>query len=671
MSWNKARQRIAKVRANRLTTLNLAGLGLKNLPPEIWELRHLDSLDLSHNQLQEFPSELGQLQRLEWLYLNHNQLQELPSDLGKLEYLRHLDLSCNKLAQLPEAFEKLQSLKELSLSHNQFDEIPNCLRRSKLYLLHIQGNCLDINEPYLYDYQIKSYFESWNSVDESYALAERTSEQINKLSNDDAKDFLVRIIEGAKELYKSISETVEELVTDPNPLISRGFQHLKSYATSYILSHVIVSDFLWAYLEKIADGGFDKEEAKQEVDYLKKTDPNANPKKFCDDLVYQKFLVATAVETSETFETSEDLIRYNFLGVTALLEKLVFQIGYYYGFENFNWLEDIIIFAIVYNTQRLKRLGLNWIESITPTSKVSQLCIDGFANFVMFQAIGYTAKFYYELKTKGVKGREFISRYKELEQSGGGLEALVEQHINQKAEVEQTLEMTVNATRDIWSYKAEQKLSEPEQKLPQETPINQESAQPEKTPQPSRVEQSSNRQSNLVKTVVVEKIVVVPEKKEVNVGESCSCKAFGIDLDGNKIELKQVEWDCAEEGIIDTYGNFLAKKSCDSIEVTAKFDRFIGKARVKAKILDTPVVKPDFQEERKNNKPNNNNTQKTTTKLDASSNDDGELSLAGCFWLLVMASILLWFLKVLCSWSFSALSWVWSHITEWSFTGFI
>ncbi|MCC5899545.1 MAG: leucine-rich repeat domain-containing protein, partial [Phormidium sp. BM_Day4_Bin.17] len=609
-----------------LDWLDLHDNRLENLPDELGSLKSLKKLNLNRNNLKELPVRLEGLRNLSGLYLNHNQLQELPNGLGEIKSLRVLDLSCNKLTKLPEAFGELKYLYRLNLSYNQFNEIPNWLRNSNLYLLHIQGNRLNINKPYLHDFQIKSYFETRDSVNESYALAESTLHKIKKSSNSNIKDSLVEIINRAKELYKSISETVEELVTDPNPLISRGFQYLNSYATSYILSHVIVSDFLWAYLEKLADGGFDKKRAKQEVDYLKKTDPNATPKKFCDDLVYQNFLVATAVETSETFETSEDLIRYNFLGVTALLEKLVFQIGYYYGFENFNWLEDIIIFAIVYNTQRLKRLGLNWIESITPTSKVSQLCIDGFANFVMFQAIGYTAKFYYELKTKGVKGREFISRYKELEQSGGGLKALVEQHINQKAEVEQTLEMTVNATRDIWSYKAEQKLSEPEKPQPR-TPINRDFTKPKEEPKTSRLEESSDRQPEFIK------IVVVPEIIEININESCSFKAFGIDLDGNKIELKQeqVEWDCAEEGTIDTDGNFLAKKSCDSIEVTAKVDRLIGKAKVKAKIPNTPVVKSNFQEDKKDNKPNNNNTQKTTTKLDASSNDDEKSSLRSFF----------------------------------------
>jgi hypothetical protein len=220
--------------------------------------------------------------------------------------------------------------------------------------------------------------------------------------------------------------------------------------------------------------------------------------------------------------------------------------------------------------------------------------------------------------------------------------------------------MTVSATRDVLFYEDERKISESEQKPPQETPTNQDSTQPKETPQPSKAEKSPDRKA---------KIVVAPKNIRININESCYFTAFRIDSDGKKVKLERVNWHCTEEGTITPDGTFVAKKGSDYIEVTAELDGVVGEAIVIADIPYNLVEKAKVKkDEQKGNtsKDDNNNTQQPRTK---STNE--ELSLAGCFWLLVMGSLLIWFLTVLWSWSFSALSWVWSHIIGWSFTGFI
>ena len=520
----------------RLSRLYLNHNELTKLPTGLEELRHLWRLELNHNKLQnlpdnfgqsqslrwlklndnkleEFPPELVQLPSLWWLELNNNKLKQLPDDLAKLQQLEELDISGNELRNLPTTFcqlinlrklyinhnhlvtlpadfENLQLLEELDISNNQFDEIPSCLRDTNLDILYIQGNRLDIEESSLDSCQLKSYFEIRNSVNESYALAERTSEQINQSSNGDTRDFWVKIIDGAEKLRKRFSETVKELSKNPNFWVSQGLKRLQSCVYDYIFHHVIRIDFVWAYLQRLADGGLDDDRAKEGVNHLKEKYPDATKERICDLLVLNKFTAATGVELGVKLQEELDLIeyKYNFIAVSTFLEELVFQIGYCYGFEKFNWLEDIVVFAIVYNTQRFKELGIDWIESIpSDLSEIPKLYINTFANFVIFQAIGYTAKCYYRFKRQG------IDRYKELDK---GVEALFKKHISQEAQVEQTLEMTVKATRDVWSYQAERNISESEQKQPREN--IQTTTQPE--PRTRRSDSADNGPKNASST---------------------------------------------------------------------------------------------------------------------------------------------------------------------------
>jgi Leucine-rich repeat (LRR) protein len=65
---------------------------LSSLPPELWQLTHLQYLDLSSNRLSSLPPEIGQLAELQRLWLNYNQLQHLPTEIGNLN---NLTTPCN------------------------------------------------------------------------------------------------------------------------------------------------------------------------------------------------------------------------------------------------------------------------------------------------------------------------------------------------------------------------------------------------------------------------------------------------------------------------------------------------------------------------------------------------------------------------------------------------
>ena len=80
-------ERIAEAAEDKRGLLNLAGLGISELPTEIGELKSLEVLYLHNNQLSELPADIGELKSLQVLNLSNNQLSELPADIGELKSL--------------------------------------------------------------------------------------------------------------------------------------------------------------------------------------------------------------------------------------------------------------------------------------------------------------------------------------------------------------------------------------------------------------------------------------------------------------------------------------------------------------------------------------------------------------------------------------------------------
>ncbi|KIC73539.1 hypothetical protein DB42_BZ00010, partial [Neochlamydia sp. EPS4] len=107
-----------------ITVLDLSGVGLTCLPPEICQLSQLQALDLNQNQLTALPAEIGQLSQLQELYLNQNQLTALPGEIGQLSQLQWLDLNQNQLTALPAEIGQLSQLQWLYLSQNQLTSLP-------------------------------------------------------------------------------------------------------------------------------------------------------------------------------------------------------------------------------------------------------------------------------------------------------------------------------------------------------------------------------------------------------------------------------------------------------------------------------------------------------------------------------------------------------------------
>ena len=144
--------------------LDLTGVGLREVPSEVWtltdladlqlsnnkltclpeglgNLKHLERLGLAGNRLRSLPESIGNCVKLEGLWAHGNVLGSLPSAIGKCEWLRHLMLAGNRLRALPDGIGDLDALEELSAPGNRLRAIPETIVGcASLRTLDLHGN---------------------------------------------------------------------------------------------------------------------------------------------------------------------------------------------------------------------------------------------------------------------------------------------------------------------------------------------------------------------------------------------------------------------------------------------------------------------------------------------------------------------------------------------------
>jgi hypothetical protein len=144
--------------------LDLAGIGLREVPSEVWTLTDLVDLQLSNNEITALPEAFGHLKRLERLGVAGNRLRALPESIGncakleglwahgnllgslpatieKCEWMRNLMLAGNRLRSLPDGIGKLDALEELSVPGNRLEAIPETVEECvSLRVLDLHGN---------------------------------------------------------------------------------------------------------------------------------------------------------------------------------------------------------------------------------------------------------------------------------------------------------------------------------------------------------------------------------------------------------------------------------------------------------------------------------------------------------------------------------------------------
>ena len=155
MTREEAVRRIHRAAEEKLTQLDLSGLDLEELPPEIGKCTQLETLLLAKwdkektewvgNKLSEFPDPVLQLTNLKILYLSENQITAIPEELGQLSNLTQLELGYNQITSIPEAIGQLSNLTGLYLNNNQITQMPEALGKlSKLTGLDLSDNLITV-----------------------------------------------------------------------------------------------------------------------------------------------------------------------------------------------------------------------------------------------------------------------------------------------------------------------------------------------------------------------------------------------------------------------------------------------------------------------------------------------------------------------------------------------
>jgi hypothetical protein len=141
-SWPWSGSPVTAVRNGRAIGLDLAGLGLDTIPPDIGKLIGLADIDLGRNHLRRLPQAFEELTDLETLRLGDNELDSLP-DGFTLASLRELYLPRNRLVALPRNV-GVTNLRILDLDENRIRALPPDFRYlSHLVSFSIRGNLLD------------------------------------------------------------------------------------------------------------------------------------------------------------------------------------------------------------------------------------------------------------------------------------------------------------------------------------------------------------------------------------------------------------------------------------------------------------------------------------------------------------------------------------------------
>ncbi|MCC3427757.1 MAG: leucine-rich repeat domain-containing protein [Microcoleus sp. PH2017_01_SCD_O_A] len=153
MTREELLQLIDKAASEGSKVLDLSGLGLEELPPEIGKCTQLQRLILGKwideyeglgNKLTALPPEIGKLTNLKILQLGFNALSSLPDEMSQLVNLKALHLPKNRFTQLPDCIFQLHQLVYLDCRENGIAIVPPQIKNLKLLeTLKIGGNKLN------------------------------------------------------------------------------------------------------------------------------------------------------------------------------------------------------------------------------------------------------------------------------------------------------------------------------------------------------------------------------------------------------------------------------------------------------------------------------------------------------------------------------------------------
>jgi len=126
------------------TTLDLGGMGLKNISGDLFRYNFLTALYVNHNNLQHLSPDVCHLRNLTILDASGNKLTSIPPELGMLTNLKELLLVDNGLMTLPAEMGTLFQLEILALEGNPLNESLKSLLQqegTEAVINYLRENC--------------------------------------------------------------------------------------------------------------------------------------------------------------------------------------------------------------------------------------------------------------------------------------------------------------------------------------------------------------------------------------------------------------------------------------------------------------------------------------------------------------------------------------------------
>ncbi|CAG8585120.1 1200_t:CDS:2 [Acaulospora morrowiae] len=125
-------------------TIDLGGMGLKNISKELFQYNFLTTLFINYNNLTYISPEISKLRNLVMLDISGNKLSNVPPEMGMLTNLRDLLLFDNNLVSLPYELGTLYKLETLGIEGNPInDSIKNLLQKegTPAVISFLRDNC--------------------------------------------------------------------------------------------------------------------------------------------------------------------------------------------------------------------------------------------------------------------------------------------------------------------------------------------------------------------------------------------------------------------------------------------------------------------------------------------------------------------------------------------------
>jgi Leucine-rich repeat (LRR) protein len=236
-----------------ITTLNLRGNRLAELPGEVALMQSLKSVNISKNSFLQFPVAISNTTSLVELDVSGNNIVQVPVWISNLCEMKSLDVSANSLRTLPLEIATCKSLTMLDTSGNLWEWLPQSLvdrgfaflKKYYSKIVQSQNSILDLKNLDLKNISLQVFFESSRFV----GSIDFSENSLSELMDEFAIFETVRTINLSSNKFSNIPKPLQSLkqLTDLNfacndfAAISSDIQKLANLKFLSFKSNVITS----------------------------------------------------------------------------------------------------------------------------------------------------------------------------------------------------------------------------------------------------------------------------------------------------------------------------------------------------------------------------------------------------------------------------------------------